>query len=385
MVNWSRIREDFAIGQQNVLYLDNASVAPLPAPVAQASIEYLQRQANEGMAAYTYGLDIIVPETRARIADLIHAKASEIALVDNTGAGASIVANMLPWKAGDNVVISDLDFFPFQWTRLKKFGVELRIAQSLRADGTRDLSVDDLAALCDQNTRVIAISYVSFMNGLRFDLGALGQLARQVGAYLLVDAAQAVGAIPIDLNETPVDFLTGAGYKWLLGPLGTAFFYCREELIPQFEPAYVGWLGNKKRFNPNFCCDYELPETAERYMTGSLNIAGICGLNAGVKYIAEIGVENIYQRNRVLTDRFIAGAQEMGIRFMSPLREAARSQILGFIPHDLDKTVAALNRASIALPRRCEGIRFAPNFFNLEWEIDRLLEVLDTGSSKRIG
>lgn len=376
MIDWLKVRNDFAVQNQPCLYLDNASIAPIPEPVVQASIEFYRRQSQVGSPAYFHGLDDILPETCKRIADLIHADVDEIALVENAGAGANIVTNMLPWKPGDNVVISDLDFFPFQWSRLSKYGVELRIAQSLREDGTRDLNVGDLELLCDQNTRVIAVSQVSFMNGLRFDLHALSALARKVGAYLFVDAAQAVGAIPIDLKETPVDFLVSAGYKWLLGPIGTAFFYCRKELISRFEPPYVGWLVNRKASNPHFCYDYDLPDTAARYMTGAMNIAGICGLNAGVKYVSEIGVENIFQRNRCLIDRFLIGAKEIGVRLMSPLREEARSQIIGFIPQNLEKAQAALKQAHIFLPRRCEGIRFAPNFYNQEWEIDRLLEAL---------
>jgi len=373
---WKRIREDFPALNEPGYYLDNASVAPAPIPVVQASLEFLQLQSRAGMAALNHGLNKVIPETQQSIANLIHVDANEIALLENAGAGANIVANMLPWKSGDNIIITDLDFFPFQWTRLRKFGVEVRIARSLTADGTRDIILDEIQTLCDSKTRLIAVSWVSFINGLKLDLYDLGCLARKVGAYLFVDAAQGVGAIPLNLSDTPVDFLTSAGYKWLLGPLGTAFFYCRKELIPEFEPAYVGWLANKQMFNPNFCSDYDLPNTAARYMTGSLNLYGYRGLNAGVQYVSEIGVENIFARNRQLTDYFIAGAKKIGIRFMSPLRDEARSQIVGFIPSHLDQTTAALRKANISLPRRCEGLRFAPNFFNMEWEIDRLLEIL---------
>src|SRR5206468_1242323 len=101
--------------------------------------------------------------------------------------------------------------------------------------GSRILS-DDLRAAMDGHTRVLAISSVEFASGFRNDLGALGLLCRERGVYLFVDAIQSLGVLPLDVQQTPVDFLSADGHKWMLGPVGAGIFWCRRELVEMLHP-----------------------------------------------------------------------------------------------------------------------------------------------------
>jgi cysteine desulfurase/selenocysteine lyase len=374
----AKIREDFPITREDLIYLNNAGVSPYPTPVAAAVNQFCQERSRTGGAVFWEGIQMAA-EVRAQCARLINAETDEIALIENTATGINIVANMLDWAEGDNVVINDLEFFPYQWLRLRKHGVEVRIVRSEKPDGTRDVTVADLRAACDERTKVIYASAVSYINGLKHNLEAVGALAEECGAYLVVDGIQAVGALQIDVRKGPVDFLSCAGYKWLLSPLGIGFFYCRRELIERFEPAYIGWLSDKSagsQASTQSTEEYNLPPTARRYMSGGFNMSGMYGLRAGIKYLLDVGLEDIEKRDMALADRFVEGIKGLGLGFLSPLRHDARSHIVTFVPTDVQKTLRALNAAHIPLPQRLTGIRVSPNFYNEEWEIDRLLEVV---------
>jgi len=374
----AKIREDFPITREDVIYLNNAGVAPYPTPVVAAVNQFCQERSRTGGVAFWDGIQML-SEVQAQCASLIHADADEIALIENTSAGISIVTNMLDWTEGDNVVINDLEFFPYQWLRLKKHGVEVRTVRSEKPDGTHDVTLDDLRSACDEHTKVICVSAVSYINGLKHDLEAVGKLAKEYGAYLVVDGIQAVGALRIDVREGPVDFLSCAGYKWLLSPLGTGFFYCRRELIERFEPAYIGWLGDRAAGSPSSSQsseEYNLSPTARRFMSGGFSMSGMYGLRAGINYLLDIGLAEIEERNIALADRLVEGLKGLGLGFLSPLRREARSQIVTFVPTRLQETLDALKAAHIPLPARLNGIRVSPNFYNEEREIDRLVEVV---------
>jgi selenocysteine lyase/cysteine desulfurase len=252
-LKFERLRQDFPITEEWV-NLDNAGLSPLPRPVVDAVERMLEQRARKGVLAYWEWVDT-VQETRELIAGLIHASLEEIAFTQNTSEGINIVANMLDWKPGDNVILNDLEFFPnyWPWIRLRKFGVETRLVK--HSDGL--ITTEDFARVMDSHTRVIALSSIAWINGLKHDLDEIGALAKRHGAYLVVDAIQHVGASRMDVRQGPVDFMACGGHKWLFSLLGSGFFYCRRDLIEQFEPAYVGWQSDADRFNYEFR-DYRL-------------------------------------------------------------------------------------------------------------------------------
>lgn len=365
------IREDFPI-TKHYINLDNAGLSPFPVPVVESVEKMLHERAEHGVLAFWDWVDL-TNQTKELIADLIHADSEEIALTQNTSEGINIVANMLDWEPGDNVVLNNLEFFPnyWPWLRLRKRGVEIRIIE--HRDGR--ITSDDWAAHIDDSTKVIALSSVAWVNGLRHDLAKLGRLARRHGAYLVVDAMQSAGVIETDVRQGPVDFLACGGHKWLFSLLGSGFFYCRRELIEKFEPAYVGWQSDDQPFNYSFR-EYKLAPTAQRFMHGNTNIAGVHGLHAGISYINRIGLENIERRNRHLTDHLIDRLSPLGVRFLSPLEEEYRSSLINVIPSDPEAVLRLAEERKILVCLREGGIRVSPNFYNTEQEIDQFVEVI---------
>ncbi|MEM9657835.1 MAG: aminotransferase class V-fold PLP-dependent enzyme, partial [Planctomycetota bacterium] len=262
-------------------YFDHAAVAPLTQPAVDAISRWLREAANQGDAVWPEWWQR-VQASRRTAARLIGAAPEEIALVANTTAGVNFVAEGLDWQSGDNVVTLD-DEFPsnlYPWMHLDDRGVETR---RVSTDKGR-VDYDALAARCDQRTRVLTVSWIGYKTGCRRDLKALASVAEECGALLFVDAIQGVGAFPLNVRETPVDFLAADGHKWQLGPEGAGFAYLRRDRLPLLRTVGVGW--NSVAQGPDF--DHialDLRDTAQRYEGGSQNMAGLIGWGASLELL----------------------------------------------------------------------------------------------------
>lgn len=372
-MNIQAIRGDFPVTGEYT-YLDNASLSPFPTPVVKAVEEMLHERSRAGVKAF-WGWTEKIDEVKSLLAGLINATPEEIALTQNTSEGINIVANALDWEPGENVVINDLEFFPnyWPWLRLRKYGVEVRIVH--HHNGC--ITTEDIAKQTDDRTKVIALSNVAWINGLKHDLVEIGALAKQHGAYLAVDGIQSVGTMALDVRQGPVDFLSCGGHKWLFSLLGTGFFYCRKELIHKMEPVYLGWQSSDDRFDYAFR-EYQLSPTAHRFMHGNTSLAGVFALRAGINYINNIGLDNIENRIRDLTDHLIEQLKKIGIGFLSPLKDKYRSAIVNFLPSNADAVSKAANDQGVIVCVRGGGVRVSPSFYNTEEEIDKLVEIVQT-------
>ena len=176
----------------------------------------------------------------ATAAKMIGADADEIALVANTTAGISLVAEGFHWQPGDNVVTL-ADEFPsnvYPWFNLADREVETR---RVPTDISGRLDLELLAEACDARTRMVTVSWIGFANGYRQDVARIAAIAHERGALLFLDAIQGFGAFPLDVNELGIDFLAADGHKWLLGPEGAGIAYIRREHLDRLRPIGPGW------------------------------------------------------------------------------------------------------------------------------------------------
>ena len=225
---WRRFREQMPIVGKWT-FLDHAACSPLTGPAHDAMVRWLAEATEQGGTAWL-GWHERLQQVRARAAEMIGAGADEIALVRSTTEGITFIAEGIPWRDGDNVVVP-ADEFPsnqYAWMNLAARGVEAR--RVAMPEGKLDL--DRLDAACDGRTRIVALSWVGFLSGWRSDLKAAAEIAHRHGALLFVDAIQAFGAFAINVQETGVDFFAAGGQKWMLGPEGTGLLYIRREHLP---------------------------------------------------------------------------------------------------------------------------------------------------------
>ncbi len=355
-------------------FMDHAAVAPLSARAAAAMQRFLEESQGHGHARGR-----LFPEVkRARLlsAKLLNCHPEEIAFVKNTSEGINLVAKGLQFSRGDNIVTTAVEFPAniYPWMNLREAGVLLKMVPE---DKGR-IPLERIVELIDERTRVVSISSVQFGSGFRTDLAALGQACQERGVLFCVDAIQSLGCVPINVRAMKIDFLSADGHKWLLGPEGAGIFYCRHELLGLLRPSHVGWLGVKNAGN---FTDYKLEfrDDARRFDSGSYNLVGVWGLGGTLEWLLEIGIDEIWDRVGMLTDRLAEGVQAKGYRLVSSRAPGEASGIVAFVSdtHDHARIVSHLRQEYRTVIAAREGrLRASPHFYNTEDEIDQLIEHL---------
>lgn len=364
----------------DLVFFNHAAVAPLSGPAVQALHEYADHAGRRG--PFQGGWYEKLDQLRERLATMIHARGPhEIAFVPNTSTGLSMVANGLDWREGDRVVVSSVEYPAnrYPWENLTRFGVEIR---EVPPHEDHRIDVEDVIDAINDRTRIVSLSHVQYSTGYRINLKPISDMVHQAGGYLNVDGIQSVGAMPVDVQAMGVDFLSADGHKWMLGPEGAGFFYCREDLVEWLRPSIVGWLNmaNAQDFSHY---DFAFRQDARRFEPGSWNIPGLLALNASVQVLIDEGLDNVWSKIDVLNANLRIGLKSKGYRVISPDGEDERSGIVTFMPQREDisaKQVAGeLEKQGVVVAVRMGRLRSSLHFYNREDQVDRLLDALPTG------
>jgi len=321
-------------------FLDAACVSLAPRPAVEAIEKFLDLTMICPLESSTHHhifMDEMRAAARPACAALIGARDDEIALVESTTHGLSLAADAIPLQPGDRVLLSDLEFLQVAvpWTQKKKDGIEIDVVPN----PCGEVYAEDFAARITPRTRVITVSTVQWTNGYRLDLSAFSRLCRERGIWLVVDAIQQLGAIPLHVQQTPVDILSCGGHKWLNSPFGCGFLYINRESQTRLRPPTAGYLdiedpagGWGEYFQTPAITpvqDYRYVQTARRFETGgTANYPGAVGLAASLKLIQELGLDRIEEHIRGLTDSLLKGLDTLGIEVVTPRAPQNRSGII---------------------------------------------------------
>ena len=352
------------------VYLDIANKAPLPLAVRDAWIRFLD-EIHEGPGDKD-GWKTRAERLRAKIAAAIGAAPSEIAFVKNTSEGLNAIAQSYPWRPGDSMVVHAREH-PNNlhgWLHLRRRGVEVRVVES-RGPG---IEIDDIIAGLGPATRMVALSAVSYCTGQRFDLDRLGERCRAQGALLVVDAVQAIGVVPFDVNEPAIDGLACGPQKGLMCTHGLGFVYCREALIPRLTPPFAA-----RSSLAGGCASGGMPrfrDDAGRFEHGNLNYGGVHALEAAIDFIADTGFPYIYGRVRDLTGHLLDLVDRKGLPCVTPRAERDRAGIVVVGLSDTAARRAELLRRGFVVSVVEGGLRVAPHFYNTEAELEALVDAL---------
>jgi selenocysteine lyase/cysteine desulfurase len=362
-------------------YLNHASIGPLPERTRLVLDEFNRRRAAPFLLP-DRDLFAVLAESRRLAARLVGATAEEIGLTVNTGFGLAMAARALPLGRGDIVLVSDREFPAnvYPWLRLADAGVVTELVPTT-AEGWPD-EPRLLERLRDPRVRLLAVSLVQFSNGYRVDLDRLAAAAREVGAWLVVDAIQGVGQIPVDLARTGVDVLACGGQKWLLSPWGSGFVYVRRELIGTLSPAITGWLSFEGTDDLTRLTRYDdtLRPDARRFELMTLPYQDFAGLNCSVEMLLEVGVERIRRHLQTLHAPVLAWADRRGTRVTSP-RDERGSGILCLAPDRVEDAHRRLKHARVICSLREGAIRLSPHLYNTVAEMERVVEVLESAAT----
>lgn len=369
------------------IYLSAASWGALPERSRRA-IEAFNRLRH---VPHRLDHDILfdaLDRARHAVAHLIGAGADTIALAPNTSAGINLAAALLradavrgaAWLDGRRTIVFSEGEFPtnaYPWVAMERDGWTLRRVPTdalgrPREDALLEALTDDVAAF--------ALSAVQFSNGYRADLARFGRQCRALGILFVVDAIQAVGAVPLDVADAGVDILGCGGQKWLCGPYGSGFIHVRHDRIEELDPPFPGWLSfaSTQAFESFTAYHYDLVSNGRRFEQGSLGTQDHLGLAHSAELLGELGTDAVWRHIQDVQSPLLDWASARhDIHVLSDLAPAHRSGIVALRLPDAASAHARLREAGIHCVVREGALRVAPHFYNTVAEMDRVVEVLD--------
>lgn len=372
-----REREFHALG--STIYLNAASYGPLPERSVAAARSFDERRAAVALGFEEFGEGL--SRARRACAALIGADEAEIALTPNTSVGINLAADLLLQLAppGRRTIILPDREFPanvYGWLSLHSQGFRVeRIPVDERGCPREDAILERLGR---GDVAALAISAVQFATGYAADLVRLGEACAAAGALFVVDAIQALGAVPVDVRAARIDVLACGGQKWLCGPFGTGFAFVRRELAARCEPHRPGWLSFESTADFTRLLEYrwDLWDDARRFEVGSLGLQGFIGLAHSIELILEAGVAAIREHIRELQAPVLEWARSTTAARPVLTDPDHGSGILSLFVDDAAGLNARLERAGVVCVPREGAIRIAPHFYNTAEEMERVVEVL---------
>ncbi len=364
------IRQQFPV-LKRWIYFNHAATGPLPTPAVKAIERFCQKASIQGEVPYLEA-ERVVERTRKLAARLMMVKPAEIAFVKNTSQGIIIALGSIPWERGDNIVIMK-DAFPANSYpyHLLLPEVEKRFISSVELAGGPEC----VFRLVDEHTRAVALDWVHFLSGARFDINAIGQFCQKRGIYFIVDAIQGLGAVAHNFSLSGADFVVAGGGKWLLAPQGVGLLYVNGKRWQRLKPFNLGWLSCEWReFNDCFT-PKPLKKSAARFEEGTKNYIGIYALEEALKLLLGFGMENVNARINKLTSMLQKGLMAMGFEILTPREEERRAGIVTCRREgsDMKELRERLVERGTVVSVRENWLRISPHFYNTEEDVEQFL------------
>ena len=371
------------------IYLDQASTTyPKPECVAKAVYEYMTGNGsniNRGCYENAYDTEEVVLETRELLCELFDGPdCKNVVFTKNVTESLNVVLKGF-LKPGDHVLVSSMEhnavMRPIR--QLEKNGVEFdRVPCSEQGE----LKLQSMEALLRQNTKAVVMMHASNVCGTILPLKEVGAFCKTHGLKFIADCAQTAGTMPISMKEMNIDILCFTGHKGLYGPQGIGGFILQEEMISAMTPLLSGGTGSISHTE-------EIPEfMPDRFEPGTMNLPGIFGLNSALGWINEVGIENIYNKERILTRIFL---EEIGkldpkgekIKLVGKKTEEGRTAVVSIqtpgrdvseVAYLLDKNYGIMTRVGLHCAPSAHQtlgtyptgtVRFSFGYFNTEEEV----------------
>ncbi len=358
-------------------YLIANSLGPMPRGVARELADYTKTWSELGVKAWAQGWWEKPVDVGNEIAPLLNAEAGTVVMIPNVTYAQSIVLSALDFKTPrDTIVMTEMDFPSVRYAHdalAKKFGARIVVVPS---DDGISIDKDRLLAAIDERTRLVSISHVLFKSAFINDADAICEHAHRMGALVSLDAFHSVGIIPVDVQKSKVDFLTGGVLKWLCGGPGGCFLYVSPRIRDSLAPALTGWQAHARPFA--FEGDMELNTGPFRWLNGTPVIPALYAATEGPRIIGRAGIEAIRKKSQRQTARLIELAEARGYRVNAPKEPERRGGTVAIdAPNGYEVAQVLLAQNILVDYRVGAGIRAAPFFFNTDEEIDSLIEAID--------
>ena len=369
-------RDEFPVSRTHI-FLNHAGVAPTSTRVVKAVHGFMDSLARMGRPSFD-DWESLARECRERFARLIGCGPDEVAFVRNTSHGLSLLAYGLDWRPGDRVAAASSVEYPsnvYPWTDLDRRGIASLDVVPVDDGGT--VTVEAAARVLRPETRVLAVSSAQYATGAITDLAGLGRLCREQDVLLCVDGIQTVGALPLDVKEAGVHFLSADSHKWMLGMMGIGAVFVDRSLVESVHPPLIGWRSTTDAFNFDRV-HFELLADAGRFEEGSLSYPLIAGFSSALELLEEAGVEAIAKHVSGLVADLAERLERLGC-VTAPDREFRR-HILTFRHPALDgeRLEEGLAEAGVVVSLRRGRIRVSPHLYNTAQEMKLVADAVST-------
>jgi len=374
----ARCRHRFPIFER-LVYVNSCSQGALSDSVRAAYLDYLDGWDDRG-APWDYWVERS-EAARGSFARLVNARPDDVAVTTSVSAGVSALASAIDFEARPRVVISDFEFPTIGqiWHAQERRGAEVTIVRpsnSLLQAGGAEIPVELFEEAIDERTAVVSITAVCYRNGTRLAVDEITRIAHERGALVVLDAYQAAGTYPLDVEALGVDVLAAGVLKYLLASAGLAFMWVRPGLAEQLTPTQTGWFADRDIFEMDHT-DYSPAANARRFQAGTPPIPAIYGGIAGMELMQEIGIADTREHVLTLGDRLIDGVDALGGIVATPRVHEHRGALVCIAATDAPALVSVLERDGIVTSERDGNLRVSPHAYNTEEDIDAVLSALE--------
>jgi selenocysteine lyase/cysteine desulfurase len=365
---------------EGVAYLNAALQGPMPlvaAREAQAALEWKMHPYRLPDSAYFDLPDRI----REKVSRVIGGRSSEVAVTTGASAGLGAIAAGIDWKPGDEVLVGRGEFPAHfsTWLRYEQAGrLHVRVVEPR----DRFISADDYIDSIGPHTRLISASLVRFDNGARLDALRVARACEKAGAALVLDLSQCAGAITLNIRDLGASMAVSSGYKWLLGPYGSGFFWIAEEWIDHLPlgAVYFMALEGAREFHALPSGNWRVAPGARRWDSAeTANFTNLAAFDSSLELILRIGTHAIQSSIDALVREIIDGLPRTNCVLSSPAERERRGPYVCVSARNAEHTAALyekLRTAKISVSLRENALRIAPHIYNTPEDISRLMKIL---------
>jgi selenocysteine lyase/cysteine desulfurase len=363
------IRSRFRVFKKKI-YLNSCSQGALCDAVEASQQEHIQSWHDSGSPwdAWVEKYEA----ARTAFARFIGAEPDEVAIIPCASAGINSIASALDFRSRRKVVMGEFEFPTMGqiWMAQQRRGMEIQFLESHKDR----LSADAYAEAIDNQTLIVPLTHICFMNGFRSDVRTVTRLAHDQGALVMLDDYQDAGTRPINVKEMNVDFYVTGALKYLLCPSGIAFLYVRRGLIEALTPTITGWFGQQDPFAFD-TKHFDPAHTARRFETGSPPVPHVYAVSAALELLRSVGFERIADHVGGLTRKFLEGARQLQIQIKTP--PDSRGPLVVLRMRDAEAMVKKLAEHEIVVSNRMDGLRVSFHVYNSIEDVQAVLSVLE--------